>query len=143
MKYLDEKNQLIMQMWNEGASAGVIGKAVGLTRNGVMGRVTRMRIKGFDMRVVSETDTLNRKVGSIRGIKSRERSDYIPPPIREVIVQAIAPPPKLEAEGRWVSILETGRNNCRYTHDGKTFCNAEGFPYCPEHHQVIRHSKQF
>lgn len=43
-----------------------------------------------------------------------------------------------EPSALWVDFMDLQNNaGCRYSLDAKVFCNAPGYPYCPEHKAIV------
>lgn len=138
---MNELDELIVKMWNEGLTGGQIAGTLQLSRNTVMGKITRLRAKGVQLRSI-EDDVLNKKEHAPKTLKSinkrRNPKAFIYKPTKvEVVEPPIAPPVEIDTNKRWVNLADTGFKTCRYTYDGKTFCNAEGFPYCEEHIKLV------
>jgi len=125
----------IVEMWNAGKSAGVIGLELRVTRNTVVGQVHRMRISGMDLRTKGVTE----KRPHIEAPKPEPR------PIAAPISLAVVTSPAMHVRivkqkkqrDRWVPLLSTKSNTCRYTADGKTFCNHSGYPWCETHRAMV------
>ena len=128
------KNKII-EMWNAGKSAGVIGLALGVTRNTVVGQVHRMRISGIELRTAGVTE----KRPHVEEPKPEPKP--IAAPISLAAVSVLQLHPRIVKQkrqrDRWVPLLSTKSNTCRYTKDGKTFCNHVGHPYCETHRELV------
>lgn len=139
-KHTDEFNVSVVDMWNKGFSAGYIGDRMGVSRNAIIGVVRRIKAKGTEIR---HGEIITRKPKD-RTKKPKPSMPKLPEthlaPTIEVAIQQT----KVEIQkafGRWVSLNDTKRGCCRYTKDGKTYCNAEGFPWCDEHHDMLTKKK--
>jgi GcrA cell cycle regulator len=113
----DDKTQLLKKMWQDGLSASEIGKALGLSRNSIIGKIHKLGLGSRPPRSPAlETEAF--------GIEERkERS--IPLDHR-------------------VSILELTEKTCRWPMGDPSsaeffFCGrpvVEGTPYCADHVQI-------
>lgn len=131
------KNKII-ELWNNGRSAGIIGQELGVTRNTVVGQVNRMRQSGIELR--SREVVMKRPHPSIKK-DNPPYQKFIPAPITLPTAPVMFTHPRIvkqvRQKNRWVPILLTKNNTCRYTEDGKTFCNHEGYPWCEEHRALV------
>jgi hypothetical protein len=102
-----------------------------------------MKAKGTEVR--SEKPSI---VAKARKARTRKRIDaQVMPQQRQQITlykpkaadKHVAPiaPVQISVNGRWVALVHAGAQTCRYTEDGKLFCNATGFPWCEEHRDVV------
>lgn len=129
-KYTTEFKKNILNMWNAYRTSEEIAKSVGLNRNQVIGILRKMREKGLNVR--SEY-MVGRNPYKMPRAKGNRR---IPP---KIIIDEPLPDFKsvnyvTKSKERWVPLLHLNDNTCRYTKDGKLFCNApcEG-SYCNDH----------
>jgi hypothetical protein len=142
---LAERNAAIVAAWLDGSSSGQIASRFGVTRNVVMGVVHR------------EKSRVIRAGGEFKSSREIEKQERTPRPRQSKVVEATAPvavaaagvvaviakravapaPIRLDLSGggRWVPLLETKTHSCRWSDDGRLFCNAEGHPWCDEHHR--------
>jgi hypothetical protein len=145
----------VARLWAEGHSARDIAAMMArfpgllrpLTRNAVIGMVHRARVKSGG--AATRKALKPRKLSKPRKPPAKLQEPYLPPkpPVEksEHRPKAKYPPRPVEvakkpakASVRWVPILKTGLMTCRYTTDGKAFCNSqEGHPWCPEHRKVV------
>ena len=65
----DKKKAKIVEMWEEGLTSYLISEKLSITRNAVMGVVTRLRKKGFVFKR-DEQDEHKKRVKAVRTIKS-------------------------------------------------------------------------
>jgi len=133
---IESIDQKIVDLWQKNVTAQGIGISLGLTKNAVVGRVTRLREKGYDLRKREPTA----KVGRVPMQKSvqkpvtlRVESTPVNSPIKPKTVHVRGPK----------SITELKRNDCRYIiNDGHAssflFCGnpKQGKAYCAKHHAM-------
>lgn len=135
-----EHNEQIAQLWNSGKNAVEIAEIVNLPSRVIYYQIVRMRKAGIKLKSYFDREPV-RTPSSIKLKSMKKRYEpkniYIPIKTNETAYEAIAPLPNLTEQGRWVSFIATGNKACRYTENGKTFCNAEGFPYCEEHRKML------
>jgi hypothetical protein len=138
----DELKAQVVKLWNEGGSARDVANQVGLTRNAIIGIVHRMKDKGFEVRsekpavVAQAKKTRTRKRIQHAITTQRCNVTLYMPKAAEKHSAPIAPVPTNTSD-RWVSLAHTGAQTCRYTEDGKLFCNAAGFPWCADHRKRV------
>lgn len=160
----ENKKQLIVDGWNGGLTGGELAALHGVTRNSIMGTLSRARDKGLKVqeRSISQTARaiVSRKGGLVKGRPSQlpdtRRNKPEPgmplighiPKDTERKLQRMRNLPKpiiiapevlaLPADGLWVGFMDLQNNaGCRYSEDAKLFCNRPGFPYCPEHKAIV------
>lgn len=136
--HTQETKDIIAKLWAEGNSARSIGNQLGLTRNAVIGLVHRMRItsKGCEVRAALPKIVAKAKRTRVRNRIAAVRQLYKPKPV--VIVERPIAPVVYAVTNRWVRLTDTGVSTCRYTKDGKLFCNAgDGHPWCAEHREIV------
>lgn len=129
-KYSDETKNQILVLWNANMSAQRIADRFGLNKNMVIGILKKMRHKGLHVRIGKSPNKNPYKRSRSSGPKIKSQ----PITIYESPKDFIAPRSVLKSKKRWVSLLHLDDNSCRYTKDGKMFCNApcKG-SYCEEH----------
>ena len=138
---LDPLTQKILRLWEENKSASQIGQELGVTKNVVIGRVTRARMSGVKLdrvvairRGVPKPKPLvvkNRRI--IREFKLRCE----PLPILEMITP--------EQNKRSISLSQLKSTSCRYIlNDDRShpiYCGAlkEKKSYCCKHYELCYH----
>ena len=143
MKYRNE----IIGLWALGVKSGTIASLLGITRNAVIGKVSRLRKQGVNMAVRSPNQIIYtaRATSQPAPVHFGTRVVTIKPkaPMPAPIVKPILQPPPPEG----VSILDIGYAQCRWEigrDDGPyrlaIFCGAgtetvqgSARSYCPEH----------
>lgn len=134
-KIPDHTKALAKEMWNKGASSNLISIKLGMTRAAVMGLIRRMRQKDPTIKRYHEfSSAIKASKGNSRR-KSPIKSEYLKPAPEFKIPKKVS-----KSERHWVPLLSLADNTCRYTKDGKLFCNAITIPnsnYCNDHHNII------
>jgi hypothetical protein len=129
-------DQKIADLWQENMTAQEIGVLLNMTKNAVIGKVSRLRNKGYDLR----------KRESPKKVEPVAMRTEIPKPvIAWVSAPVIEPPPepkKAHVSGP-KSIMELGIDDCSYIiNDGPVssflFCGEKktNKTYCAAHHKL-------
>lgn len=130
-----------IKLWNEGKSSSELAAYYGVSRNAVIGQMTRARIKGYDV---------HRKDNKIKNqefkpARLRPRSEITPgmPDKADIVLHSILTlkpvlPPK---KAKLMRIYDLGPNQCKYPTDELNgehlFCGAKtDGVYCEEHYKV-------
>lgn len=157
MSWNDEQIETLKKLAAEGLSSGQIGKAIGKTRNAVIGKCHRIgvKLKGKpDYKKISEEvkETVNRRVFTPpKSIKPHPKSERITLPKREVepMIEWKPTPkeePKYDPKIKPVSLLDRKPNTCCYVvTDEKPhlYCgqgitnNLRSLPYCKAHYDIM------
>jgi hypothetical protein len=129
-------DQKIADLWQENATAQKIADQVGITKNAVIGRITRLRDKGYDLR----------KREHPAKVEAMPKRTSIPKP---VILWVPEPPvdpitePKIAHVMGPKGIMDLKMDDCRYIiNDGPAplflFCGdpKAGKTYCAAHHKL-------
>jgi hypothetical protein len=134
----------VVKLWNKGDSALVVAGKVGLTRNAIIGIVHRMKAKGVEVRSEKPSVVAKARKARVRKridaqVTPRQRQQQITLYTPKAADKHVAPiaPVQISTGDRWVPLTITGSQTCRYTEDGKLFCNATGFPWCEEHRKRV------
>jgi hypothetical protein len=121
-KLSDEQKAEMIRLWQQRKTASYIAGMFGVSRNAVIGIMTRMRNKGED--ISSRSDRKKPKpVKPVRQIKSIFDS-------------------KVEIDGNPTDILGLKNRSCRFIVQGTgvnaKFCNADKWygAYCEEHYKL-------
>lgn len=147
----------IIWLWNLGQSAGVVGKAVDMSKNSVIGIVHRARIKGIYVRT-SQTH-VEGSMKRPRSLKWRKEPSVPVLPLKpkkkprkrpsraKAATVALDPdtpalPQILDAKYGQYRLWELPAKGCRWSDsNGRArtylFCGKPGFPWCPEHHKRV------
>lgn len=133
---LTVQDQSIIDLWQENVSAQEIADKFGVTKNTIVGKVTRLRNRGYDLR----------KRRPPRQVVAVARRTSVPKP---VIPWVSAQPvnlisePKTAHVNRPKSIMELGIDDCRYIISGETassylFCGEakSSRTYCAAHYKI-------
>jgi hypothetical protein len=129
-------DQKIADLWQENATAQKIADQVGITKNAVIGRITRLRDKGYDLR----------KREHPAKVEAMPKRTSVPKP---VILWVPEPPvdpitePKIAHVMGPKGIMDLKMDDCRYIiNDGPAplflFCGdpKAGKTYCAAHHKL-------
>jgi hypothetical protein len=132
----------IVALWNKGYSALKVAVQLNLSRNAVIGIVHRMKAKGYEVRSEKPSVVAKAKKTRVRArvqkqIQTQKQQITLYKPKAAEKHAAPIAPVQTSTDGRWVSLAETGDHTCRYTQDGKLFCNATGFPWCEKHRAIV------
>lgn len=143
-----------MNLWNKGLTATEIGEVCGISRNTVMGKISRLRRKGNELpnRTTANHAKLQPKKFAASTVKRRaakeeeKQGEQLPP-------LPISPPPLspvLPVINGWNNVVsevyQLKMRECRFPlgEPMTGFCRAPlerfGMIYCP-YHQVITHKK--
>ena len=133
---LTAQDQSIIDLWQGNVSAQGIADKFGVTKNTIVGKVTRLRNRGYDLR----------KRRPPKQVVAVAKRTSVPKP---VIPWVPAPPVNPISElktahvNRPKGIMELGIDDCRYIISGDTassylFCGNEkaSKTYCIEHHRL-------
>lgn len=141
-QHTDEFRVAVVELWNKGYSAGYIASRMGVSRNAIIGVIHRIKYTGIEVREgIAESPA-----GPSKRIRKRAE-----PSAPKILEEHYKPAPILKPEivagdilnitvvdnPRWVSLFDVKKDHCRYTKDGKTFCNDVGFPWCEEHKEIV------
>lgn len=131
MSWTDEKIQELTKLWDQGLSASVIGKKLGVSKNAVVGKAHRLKLPARPSPIKRDgSGAPRRRVLNIRPQvePAPAPSSYEAPPEKEK-----APPRRVRAaEGAQACVWPIGDPGDADFH----FCAAEavpGKPYCAEH----------
>lgn len=138
----------IMYMWNIGKSAREIGEKFGVSRNVIIGRVNRLRQKGWS---VNSKGDKAQAINALKSYKRKKKKPNLAPKAEVIPLRPARYVPKTAVPG-YVIIQDLGPNQCKYavrmSKAGEhLFCAlpAEGV-YCKEHHakcyDTVRTSKR-
>ncbi len=128
MTWTPSKVVTMCRMWDDGDSAAEIGRAIGMTRNAVLGKAHRLRLGTHKAKV-------------------KERGGRPRKPARMVLAKISAPLPKPQAvqtPARPCKLFELERDSCRWPHGDPCskdfyYCGAVSMaeqPYCLSHYRL-------
>ena len=124
------KLDTMTRMWADGDSAAAIGRAIGMTRNAVLGKAHRLKLPTHAAKV-QERGGRPRKAAAIKSVL----------PLGYMYIAKVTP---TETPARPCSLLELDDDRCRWP-EGDTrdtsfhFCGAqplETSPYCLAHYRM-------
>lgn len=131
MSWTDERVELLKKLWAEGLSCSQIaGELGGVTRNAVIGKVTRLKLNGRS--VNSRAMESKKSLGQIRIAPK-------PKPVSPLASFPTAPLPKEDpTPAKLVSLLDLTESSCRWPYGDPVqgFCGCTkviGLPYCIDH----------
>ena len=156
--WTDERVATLIKLWGEGLSASAIAKILGgVTRNAVIGKVHRLRLKGHSPARRAPSPGGGSGGGKVKkaprkdhgpvtapargGALPRPAEDASPAPVAEAkpepAVRLVEPP----AKGRISNIMELNHHTCRWPigdpgDDDFAYCGGKapsGSPYCAHH----------
>ena len=138
-KEMIERNEQIIKLWNENKSATEIAKEVLVTRNTVIGVITRARPLGVITRPMMVEQAKRGRDGSERKKQKNPRT---------VVINRVFPMQIIEEQNPeiiGVSLFEIAHNGCRFPtsrfEDQHYFCGKakrdSKTSFCSEHHQVV------
>lgn len=141
MTELEETHNQIIAMWNNGMTSGEIARAMGVTRNVVIGRVTRLREKGIELRAAPKAapklqKVVKREVKTQRGwiLKKQVKPKNAPDISFEQLFFDLPMPV------RRIDIMQLQPHSCRYIIDrdpkrGALYCGDTKHyrSYCKKH----------
>lgn len=136
------KTDLAVDMWNRGDSTGKIAGFFGVTKNAIIGKISRMRVKDATIR--------REPVGAPKQSAPRKRTPFLGSPKREtgkttIEAPIVIPPaqPALVLKTNSVSIMGLRRfGQCRYIvsepDEPVLYCGGDSGAktYCPDHHAI-------
>jgi len=106
--WTDTNMELLKKLWIEGVSAGAIGKLIGVSRNAVIGKKSRM---GLEKRPQDKLRAGRKPKPAKKPFIFKKGGTYSIPP------EVIAPEPMTDAENPGITINElkwnSGPSNCR------------------------------
>ena len=131
----------LVALWNSGMTATEVGKALGITKNAVVGKVNRLRAKGVFMRMrqppTPKPERAPRPPRPPKPKKPRpEKVVRLTPP---ALVCVPVPDPVVDKTSRFVTLLELTQQSCRYIVSKDTeetlYCGAPRTrkSYCTAH----------
>lgn len=148
MNQNDELNNKIIEMWNAGMTSGDIAHALKVTRNTIMGRVSRLRKKGVALRSIQKIQpAIKREVKTRRGwVMKKQPKPKSAPVISLDQFSFDMPEPPVN-----ISIMELTERSCRYVigsdqRRGAIYCGDTKHyrAYCKKHADLcyvpIRHN---
>jgi hypothetical protein len=133
-----ETKDLVLKLWNAKHSSNQIAGRLGITKNSVVSMLRRMRKAGLVVRTEPKNGNPYKQPRSKAIKKAKAKLVYIPivPPDKKFI----SPRRVSMSRERWVPLLSLGFQTCRFTKDGKHFCNApttKDKSWCDEHEQIV------
>jgi len=125
-----ETKETVLKLWNSGLSTRKIGLKLGVSTNSIAGIVRRLKLAGLEVRTeVKYTGLRKAKAKTLSKRKQIIKSEIVPKGFRQ-------PKRVTKSKERWVPLLALADKTCRYTQDGKLYCNIPTIDggYCEEHY---------
>ena len=139
---MTDRNEEIVRLWNKNKTSSHIAKAVGVTRNTVIGVISRMREKGLITRPKLDNPKACglQNAANIRRKKIGSAVDKVVPMPRIFERELEDIPDEIDKDG--VTLMSLGRGQCRYPVGARggehLFCGEarrdSDTSYCKEHH---------
>lgn len=137
MDWSTEQIGELTRLWSEGHTASEIGRAMGLTRNQVIGKAHRLDLEKRPSPIKAR-DYIKLTVDEL---SRRRRDRYLRRKARESgVVVALKPKAKRVATMEWSSRPMSATQTCQHIagdpKEDATKCDqpaVEGKPYCPHH----------
>jgi GcrA cell cycle regulator len=135
--WTDERIELLKRRFEEGQSCRTIAAEMGVSRNAVIGKLSRLNLRRQQRGNVQRQP--RKKAAKRQGLRTSPRLQYV---VLKAIYAAPAPPQDEPIQdGRRCSLLELDEQTCRwpFSTPGAAdffFCGnipIEGLPYCAGH----------
>lgn len=133
---LSVQDQEICDLWQQNVSAQMIAERFGVTKNSIVGKVTRLRNRGFDLRMRMPLKQ------AVAMAKRTSKPKLTIPWISAALNNLINEPKTAYVNGP-KSIMDLGIDDCRYIISGETaaaylFCGEAkvGRAYCAAHQKL-------
>jgi len=137
--WTDERRELLKSGFAAGLSCREIAATIGVSRNAVIGKISRLNMKRDDSRKVRVSKADCASTPRPRGA----------PRLRQILLKAYPQPAEPVVDepihnGHTCSLFELGKDTCRWpisTPGADDFCFCgnppiEGLPYCPGHSRL-------
>lgn len=151
MDELSDTHKKIIEMWNRGMTSGEIANFLKVSRNSVIGKVTRMREKGISLRSAPKM-TPKRKKTKKRKLETR-RALAMSKQVKERTLTNISPDQfvfDLPLPAPRINIFSLTEKSCRFIvdHDprlGAIYCGEakEVRSYCLHHAKICFNAESF
>jgi hypothetical protein len=133
---LTAQDQSIIDLWQGNVSAQGIADKFGVTKNTIVGKITRLRNRGYDLRK-------RRPPKQVVAVAQRTSKPKLTIPWISSALNNLINEPKTAHVNKPKGIMELGIDDCRYIISGDTassylFCGNEkaSKTYCIEHHRL-------
>jgi hypothetical protein len=133
---LTAQDQSIIDLWQENVSAQEIADKFGVTKNTIVGKITRLRNRGYDLRMRKPPEQV--VAVAKRTSKPKLTIPWVPAPLVNPISEL-----KAAHVNKPKGIMDLGIDDCRYIISGETaasylFCGEAKYlkTYCAAHHKL-------
>lgn len=141
--WTQQQDEIMLQMIKDGASYGDIAKAIGKSKNSVLGRANRTKMNLQHPKAVEFS-----RRGNGKGRVDRKEHVYVmrnPAPV-SLVRRTIQSAPPVDPPRRHLGITfaDLDRHHCRYPlgeGEAMTFCGQQKMPdksYCPHCYKITR-----
>ena len=134
----------IVKMWEEGLSGSQIGEKLNLTRNAVIGMISRLKRKGHVF-ARDEKDQHRKRVAEERRVKEDKFAEKQAKKEKVIIIPKDLPVvavPSLPTRSGGIELLDLKRTSCRFIVSGDDtiikYCGEQQSrsSYCAEHYSI-------
>jgi len=130
----------IIKMWEEGLSGTQIGEKLGLTRNAVIGMITRLRHKGHvferdEKQIREKRLEEEKKNGGVKNQPFKHKKKLEDHPVKLEI-------PVMPVRSGGINLIDLKRTSCRFIISGEDavvrYCGdkQERGAYCADHYKI-------
>ena len=144
---LQERNQRIVSLWEQGRTSGEIATLLGVTRSSVMGVVHRARRDGY---VIARAPRIKPEPEKVTRMPKKPPLTAVTPPPMKVgspsdaevaaAARAMAQPPA-KRNNKPKTIMQLGHFDCRWILPNNLYCGETAksaqTPWCEEHYQLV------
>jgi GcrA cell cycle regulator len=130
------QEQVIIDLWQENISAQEIADRLGVTKNTIVGKVTRIRNRGYDLRKRKPPEQV--VAVARRTSVPKPVVPWVPAPRADPVIE-----PKTVHVAGPKRLMDLGIDDCRYVISGELassylFCGEPkaGKAYCAAHHKL-------
>jgi GcrA cell cycle regulator len=130
------QEQVIIDLWQENISAQEIADRLGVTKNTIVGKVTRIRNRGYDLRKRKPPEQV--VAVARRTSVPKPVVPWVPAPRADPVIE-----PKTVHVAGPKRLMDLGIDDCRYVISGELassylFCGEPkaGKTYCAAHHKL-------
>lgn len=140
----------LKQMWDEGRTGTEIAKALGMTRNAVMGRIHRLRGKGVQMgsrpavKPKKDKTAPTTKVITMPFVMPKyHKKPKAKKEVEEVaeVIELVIPQPEPKLRNRPKTLMQLKPFDCRWIRPDNLYCGEEAksarTPWCTEHYALV------
>ncbi len=145
MSWTPELIKELKKLWKKGLTTGEIGRAIGMSKNAVVGKAHRLGLESRPSPIKREDEQPKSKVQ--RSVKKETKTPVVKEQsvVAKEVVEPVKPTKKTKAtKNKGVKLVDLKQTSCRWP-DGDPkepdfhFCGKEAVPgksYCEEHCSV-------